>query len=89
METETLIEEKVKKKTEANKNLVLYNDNINTFGFVTECLIKYCKHELLQAEQCTYLVHYAGRCAVKSAPYEKLKPIHEALLENGLTSKIE
>jgi ATP-dependent Clp protease adaptor protein ClpS len=79
----------VKLKTEDQKNLVLYNDDVNTFEFVTESLIKVCKHDSIQAEQCTYLVHFAGRCAVKTAQYKKLKPMWEALLERGLTAKIE
>lgn len=81
--------EDVKLKTENNKNLVLYNDDVNTFEFVTESLIKVCKHDSIQAEQCTYLVHFAGKCAVKTANYRKLKPMCEALLERGLTAKIE
>ena len=79
----------LKLKTEPNKNLVLYNDDANTFEFGTESLIKVCRHDNLQAEQCTYLVHFAGRCAVKTAHYKKLKPMCEALLERGLTAKIE
>ncbi len=79
----------VKLKTEKEKNLILYNDDVNTFDFVTDSLIKVCRHETLQAEQCTYLVHFAGKCAVKTADYKKLKPMCEALLERGLTAKIE
>lgn len=79
----------VKLKGVAQKNLVLYNDDVNTFEFVTDSLIKVCRHDSLQAEQCTYLVHFAGRCAVKTADYNKLKPMCEALLERGLTAKIE
>ena len=89
METEVLIKEEVKQKIEKTKNLIVYNDDVNSFGFVIECLMKYCKHNIEQAEQCTYLIHFSGKCAVKNGNYEKLKPIHEALLENGLTSKIE
>jgi ATP-dependent Clp protease adaptor protein ClpS len=74
---------------EAVKALVLYNDDFNTFDFVTESLIKVCKHDAIQAEQCTYLVHYTGKCVVKNGPYKKLKPLCEALLERGLTAKIE
>jgi ATP-dependent Clp protease adaptor protein ClpS len=71
------------------KALVLYNDNVNTFDFVTESLVKVCRHDVLQAEQCTYLVHYTGKCAVKNGSYEKLKPLCEALLDRGLSAKIE
>jgi ATP-dependent Clp protease adaptor protein ClpS len=76
-------------KEEAVKALILYNDDINTFDFVTEALIKVCQHDALQAEQCTYLVHYTGKCAVKNGTFLKLKPLCEALLERGLSAKIE
>ncbi|MDO9001101.1 MAG: ATP-dependent Clp protease adaptor ClpS [Bacteroidota bacterium] len=76
-------------KEEAVKALILYNDDVNTFEFVTESLIKVCEHNSLQAEQCTYLVHYAGKCAVKNGTFKKLKPLCEALLERGLSAKIE
>jgi ATP-dependent Clp protease adaptor protein ClpS len=80
---------KTVKKTEALKALILYNDDVNTFNFVTDSLIEVCEHNLLQAEQCTYLVHYTGKCVVKNGTYKKLKPLCEALLERGLTAKIE
>jgi len=71
------------------KSLILYNDDVNTFDFVTESLIKVCHHEPLQAEQCTYLVHYTGKCAVKTGTFKKLKPFCEALLDRGLSAQIE
>jgi len=73
----------------ADKQIVLYNDDFNTFDFVIESLIKVCKHEVIQAEQCTYLVHYAGRCSVKKGTYEAMEPMCTALLERGLTAEIE
>ncbi len=74
---------------EATKALILYNDDVNTFEFVTESLIKVCQHDALQAEQCTYLIHYTGKCVVKNGPYKKLKPLCEALLDRGLSAVIE
>jgi ATP-dependent Clp protease adaptor protein ClpS len=71
------------------KQLVLYNDDFNTFEFVTESIIKICKHDPIQAEQCTYLVHYKGKCSVKKGSYETLEPMCTALLERGLTAQIE
>jgi len=76
-------------KEEDNKALLLYNDDVNTFDFVTESLIKVCEHESLQAEQCTYLIHYTGKCVVKNGSYKKLKPLCEALLDRGLSAQIE
>jgi ATP-dependent Clp protease adaptor protein ClpS len=69
--------------------LILYNDDFNTFDFVIESLIKVCKHDPVQAEQCTYLVHYKGKCSVKRGSYEALEPMCTALLERGLTAEIE
>ena len=71
------------------QNIVLYNDDVNTFDFVISQLIKYCKHQPIQAEQCAYLVHHKGRCQVKSGAYDELVPVCSALLENGLTAEIE
>lgn len=76
-------------KEENIKALILYNDDYNTFPFVAESLIKVCGHDALQAEQCTYLIHYTGKCVVKNGSFIKLRPMCEALLERGLTAKIE
>lgn len=76
-------------KEEATKALVLYDDDFNTFDHVIESLIKVCDHNSLQAEQCTHLVHYKGKCVVKNGTFKKLKPLCESLLERGLTAKIE
>lgn len=87
---ETELEEKVevKKDVEKNRSLVLYNDDVNTFDHVIDSLIKICKHEIIQAEQCTWIVHYNGKCAVKEGDFRKLRPLRQALNERGLTAKI-
>ncbi len=87
-DTEEFLELDVLTKEEHEKNIVLYNDDVNTFEWVIECLTKYCGHDLIQAEQCATLVHYTGKCAVKNGPFEKLKPICETLLEKGLSAEI-
>lgn len=70
-------------------DLILYNDDVNTFEFVIEALIEICEHELIQAEQCTYLVHYKGKCSVKRGSLKKLEPLCTAFLDRGLSVKIE
>lgn len=79
----------VLEETDKENKLVLWNDDVNTFDFVIECLIEICGHTLEQAEQCTILVHYKGKCTVKTGSMEKLKPMHEKLLSRGLTSEIQ
>jgi ATP-dependent Clp protease adaptor protein ClpS len=69
--------------------IVLYNDEVNTFDHVINCLVKYCGHEAIQAEQCALIVHTKGKCRVKEGPFDNLRPINEALQENGLSSIIE
>lgn len=68
--------------------LVVHNDDVNTFDFVIICLIDICEHTPEQAEQCTMLIHYKGKCTVKTGALEKLKPMHQALLDKGLSSEI-
>ncbi len=76
-------------ETDEQNKLVLWNDDVNTFDFVIDSLIEVCKHTLEQAEQCTILVHYKGKCTVKTGSMELLKPMHEKLLSRGLTSEIQ
>ena len=71
-----------------NCKLVLYNDDYHTFDYVIDSLIKICKQTPEQAEQCTVLVHYKGKCVVKSGSYDTLMPMHQALLGQSLTSEI-
>ena len=70
-------------------NIVLYNDDVNTFDWVIDSLVELCDHSPEQAEQCALLVHYKGKCQVKSGSYNDLKPICEALLDRGLSAKLE
>ncbi len=68
--------------------LVLHNDDVHTFDYVIDSLIEVCKHTLEQAEQCTILVHFKGKCTVKTGSLDLLKPMHEKLLSRELTSEI-
>ena len=88
--SDTLVQEKVEVKEEVEKNrtLVLYNDDVHTFDYVIDSLVKICNHELMQAEQCTWIVHYNGKCSVKEGDFRKLRPMRRALNEKGLTAKI-
>ena len=71
-----------------NNEIVLHNDDVNTFDHVIETLIRVCKHDALQAEQCALLVHYKGKCTVKTGTIEELKPQCLALLDAGLSAEI-
>ena len=71
-----------------NHEIILYNDDVNTFDHVIDTLIRVCNHDELQAEQCAILVHYTGKCGVKTGSYDKLKPQCSALLDAGLSAEI-
>lgn len=86
---EELLEKKdLKTKKEKQNEIVLYNDDHNTFDHVIETLIYACDHTPEQAEQCSILVHYKGKCTVKTGPYDDLKPRCSKLLEAGLSAEI-
>jgi ATP-dependent Clp protease adaptor protein ClpS len=84
-EEEILLEEKVGNENE----IVLHNDDVNTFDHVIETLVHVCNHTWEQAEQCAILVHYKGKCTVKTGSIEDLKPQCTALLDAGLSAEIQ
>jgi ATP-dependent Clp protease adaptor protein ClpS len=85
---ETQIETLIVDKNTTSNEIILYNDDVNTFDHVIETLIRVCKHESLQAEQCAMLVHYKGKCGVKTGSYDELKPQYQSLLDAGLSAEI-
>ncbi len=70
------------------KQLVVLNDDHNTFDHVINTLIEVCKHTPEQAEQCTWIIHYKGKCSVKEGTYHDLKPLRDAIREEGIGAVI-
>ena len=70
------------------RQLVLFNDEVNSFDDVIRWLVEICNHASLQAEQCAYIVHYAGKCSVKTGTWEDLQPRATAMLDRGLSVEI-
>tara|TARA_B100001057_G_C22232982_1_gene712732 strand:+ start:37 stop:312 length:276 start_codon:yes stop_codon:yes gene_type:complete len=68
--------------------IILYNDDVNTFDFVINSLINVCQHTTEQAEQCTWLVHFKGKCTVKTGEINDLKPRCSKLLSLGLSAEL-
>jgi len=73
----------------SNYEIILFNDDVNTFDHVIDTLMAVCKHEPLQAEQCALLVHYTGKCAVKTGSYKELEPLCSKLLQADLSAEIQ
>lgn len=78
----------IKESTSLNNEIVLFNDDINTFDHVIDTLVLVCKHTSEQAEQCAILVHYKGKCTVKTGTLDELVPQCSLLLEAGLSAEI-
>ena len=74
---------------ENTRELILFNDDVNTFDFVIETLIDVCGHEANQAEQCALIVHYNGKCAVKSGTRSELKPYYNEMTNRKLSVTID
>ncbi len=81
---ELLLEEEALNKNE----IILFNDEVNTFDHVIDTLVKVCDHAPEQAEQCALIVHYKGKCTVKTGDYNDLEPRCSKLLQAGLSAEI-
>ncbi len=69
-------------------DLIVFNDDVNTFEHVINTLIKICGHSPEQAEQCSLIIHYKGKCAVKKGSLEELKPMRQGICDHGISAEI-
>jgi ATP-dependent Clp protease adaptor protein ClpS len=81
-------EEEVLVAEQLQKEIVLFNDDVNSFDWVIQCLVDICAHNEIQAEQCAFLVHHKGKCSVKKGDFESLKLLCSGLLDRGLSAEI-
>jgi ATP-dependent Clp protease adaptor protein ClpS len=90
MSTKEKIQEEVSvsEKESGQNEIVLFNDDVNTFDHVINTLIYACEHTPEQAEQCSIIVHYKGKCTVKTGVYDELEPRCSMLLDAGLSAEI-
>jgi ATP-dependent Clp protease adaptor protein ClpS len=89
METQKQSEIAEKESITESSKLILWNDDVNTFDHVIDCLVSICDHTSTQAEQCAYIVHYNGKCVVKEGGKQKLKPLLVALQLQQLSAEIK
>lgn len=86
---EKTIEKVISKEVIAFDNeIIMYNDDVNTFDHVIDTLIRVCNHTPEQAEQCSLIVHYKGKCTVKTGSIKELTPQCLQLLDAGLSAEI-
>ncbi len=89
IETEELVLEHTETSTGLVSELIIYNDDVNTFDWVIQSLMEICNHTEIQAEQISILVHFKGKAAVKTGSLEILMPMKDALTDRGLSAVIE
>jgi ATP-dependent Clp protease adaptor protein ClpS len=70
----------------SRNELILFNDDINSFDFVIETLVEVCDHDLAQAEQCALIAHFKGKCGIKSGTLSELTPMNNELNNRGLST---
>lgn len=68
------------------RELILFNDDVNSFDFIIESLIEVCHHDAEQAEQCTLVAHFKGKCGVKTGTFEELEPMNNELNNRGIST---
>ena len=71
------------------RHLILHNDDVNTFDHVIASLVDICYHDIHQAEQCAYIVHFNGKCDVKNGSFEELHLMKDKLTSKGLSVTID
>ena len=85
-DVEVLEEEDV--LTDELRDLIVFNDEVNTFDHVIQTLIKVCRHTPEQAEQCTWIIHYKGKCTVKVGAFDELAPMRNAICQRGISAEV-
>lgn len=88
-DTDVLELEQLEAKIASPYQLIVWNDDVNTFEWVIETLMEVCGHTHEQAEQCAYIIHYSGKYAVKNGDYEDLRPMCDAILDRGISATLE
>jgi ATP-dependent Clp protease adaptor protein ClpS len=74
---------------EKSFQLIVWNDEVNTFEWVIETLVDICGHSHEQAEQCAFIIHSQGKYAVKYGSYDTLRPLCDAITDRGINATVE
>ena len=86
---ETEVDVDVLTDLEKSFQIIVWNDEVNTFEWVIDTLIEVCGHSEEQAEQCALLIHNKGKYGVKQGSYDDLKPQADAITERGIGATLE
>ena len=70
----------------SRRDLILFNDDVNSFDYVIESLVEVCDHDPVQAEQCAIIAHFKGKCGIKSGTLTELTPMNNELNNTGIST---
>ena len=79
----------LKEEVENSHDLIVFNDDLNTFDHVIDTLIDVCEHSPEQAEQCTLIIHHKGKCTVKNGDFDTLKDMRNAICGAGISAEVK
>jgi ATP-dependent Clp protease adaptor protein ClpS len=68
--------------------LILYNDDHNSFEHVIRAMVEVCGHDSVQAEQCAVIAHFTGRCDIRRGDRSVLDRMGSDLRARGLKVEI-
>ena len=75
---------KKQSKPRGQWEVILLNDDTNSFEHVITCLMDICGHNYLQAGQCANIVHHNGKCSVYVDCFDEVCDVRQELYEQGL-----
>lgn len=88
-EIDELLLEEVATSNTLSSQLVVFNDDYNTFDWVIQCFIEVCNHSYEQSEQLSLIIHFKGKAIVKAGSLNELKAMKDELINRGLSATIE
>lgn len=87
--TDDLVDEEIGSGTDLPAQLIVYNDDVNSFDWVIQCFMEILRHTSVQAEQLALIIHTKGKATVRTGNKEDLLPLCEALVDRGLSAVVE
>jgi ATP-dependent Clp protease adaptor protein ClpS len=88
-QVDTQLADEILEKVLETRNLIVWNDNVNSFDNVIKALVEICDHTPEQAEQCAMIIHTKGKYTVKTGSYNELKPLREVITDRGINATID
>lgn len=67
----------------------MHNDDVHNFQYIMACLIRFCNHDPIQAEQCALIAHNTGQCSIKSGDFNEMFDLKSSFNDLAIKTEIE